>query len=173
MKFLSNIILISSCLSPNWAYPCDVRDILEPSHRLSCQYSKHHNQQPKSACPNISCSRRETPFEEVVKNDLSISSPKRLRSKKEGIPNAHGHGLCLQHPLEYGHFPNYIPVSTNHGIYTERPLSKPRNDILSPIRYDNLNWLWNVSSSGSSTFNKTKTFIETKVTAMKLQGFNR
>jgi hypothetical protein len=43
---------------------------------------------------------------------------------------------------------------------------------LSPIRYDNLNWLWNVSSYGSSTFNKTKTFIETKVTAIKLQGFN-
>jgi hypothetical protein len=29
-----------------------------------------------------------------------------------------------------------------------------------------------VNSFGSSTSNKAKTFIETKVTAMKLQGFN-
>jgi hypothetical protein len=43
---------------------------------------------------------------------------------------------------------------------------------LSPKLYDNLNYLSNVNSFGSLTFNKTKTFIETKVTAMKLQGFN-
>lgn len=172
MKFFLNIILISSCLFPNWAYPCDVRDILEPSHRLSCQYSMRHNPQPKSVRPNISCSTRETPFEEVVKNVLSISSPEHLRSKKEGIPNAYARGLCLQLPLEYEHFPNYIPVSTNHDTYAGHLLSKHRNGILSPIRYDNLYWLWNVSSFGSSTSNKTKAFIETKVAAMELQGFN-
>ena len=75
MKFFLNITLISSCLLLNWAYPCDALDILEPSHLLSCQYSKLHNQQPKNGDPNIAYSVWEIPVAEAEMNVLSVSLP--------------------------------------------------------------------------------------------------
>jgi len=65
MKFFLSITLISSCLFPNWAYPCDALDILEPSHLLSYQYSKLHNPQPKKGDPNIAYSTWGIPVEEA------------------------------------------------------------------------------------------------------------
>ena len=91
---------------------------------------------------------------------------------KEDTQRANVYGLGLQHPLKYEHFQNYISVSTNHGNDVEYRLVKRCNDILLPIQDGNSNCLSNVNSFGSLTFNKSKTFIETKVTAMKLQGFN-
>jgi len=91
---------------------------------------------------------------------------------KENIQCVYECDPCLLRPLKYVHSQNYISVLTNHDIDIEYPLLKLDNDILSPIQYDNLNCLLNVNSFGILSFNKTKTFIETKVTAMKLQGFN-
>jgi len=70
MKFFFNITLISSCLFLNWAYPCGTQDILEPSHLLSCQYSKLHNPQPKNIDFNIAYSAWETPVARVEMYDL-------------------------------------------------------------------------------------------------------
>lgn len=172
MKFLFNIILISSCLSPNWAYPCDVQGIPEPSHLLSFQYSKLHNLQPKNGDPNIVYPKMETLVVVIEMNDLSFSLPKYLYSKKVGIQCAYEYDLYLQLPSKYEHPPNYRFASTNLDNGAEDRLSERGNGTLSPIQYGNLNYLLNVNSFGALTFNKTKIFIETKVTAMKLQGFN-
>ena len=173
MKFFLNITLISSCLFPNWAYPCDAQDILEPFHLLSDLYSMHHSQQPKNDDPNTVCLTSETPAVKDEMNDLLISLPKCLRSRMVDTQRAYEYDPYLQHPLKYEHPQNYISVSTNLDSDFEYLLVKQHNDILLPKLNDNLIYLWSVNSSGSLTYYKTKTFIETKVTAMKLQGFNR
>ena len=89
MKFFLNITLISSCLLPNWAYPCDALDILEPSHLLSCQYSKLHNPQPKSGDPNIAYSAWEIPVAEAEMSVLSVFFTKML------ILNEGGYSTCI------------------------------------------------------------------------------
>jgi hypothetical protein len=108
----------------------------------------------------------------VVVNDLLISSPIHIYSMTVGILCAYEYDLYLQLLLEYEHSLNYISVLTNHDNDVGYPLVKQDNDILSPKPYGNLNYLLNVNSFSILAFSKTKTFIETKVTAMKLQGFN-
>lgn len=172
MKFFLNITLISSCLFLNWAYPCDAQDILEPSHQLFCQYSMHHSLLPKNDDPNIVCSAWEIPAAKDEMNDLSASLPKYLYSMKGDIQRACEHGPCSQLLLVSLRFQNYISESENHDNDVGGRPEEHGNDIWSPIQYGNSNCLSNVSSCGRWTFNKTKTFIETKVTAMKLKGFN-
>jgi|AntRauTorckE5430_2_1112549.scaffolds.fasta_scaffold03638_3 hypothetical protein len=172
MKFFLSIILISSYLFLNWAYLYGVQDILEPSHQLTGQYSTPHILLPKNAYPNIAYSTWEIPSVLGEKSGLSISLPKYLHSMKVGTQRACVHGPYSQLPLEFVHSQNCIFVSTNLDSDAVYRLVKQSNDILSPIRYDNSNYLLSGNSFGSLTFNKTKTFIETKVTAMKLQGFN-
>jgi len=88
------------------------------------------------------------------------------------IRHAYEYGPCSQRPSEYVHSPNRISAPANRDSDAEgRPLKRYK-DILSPRLYDNLNYLLKVSSSDIRPFNKTKIFIETKVAAMKLQGFN-
>ena len=91
---------------------------------------------------------------------------------KVDTQRAYKHDPYSQHPSEYGHFQNYISVSTNHDSDAEYLLEEHRNDTLSPILDGSSNYLSNENSFGSLSFNKAKTFIETKVTAIKLQGFN-
>ena len=86
--------------------------------------------------------------------------------------HAYGYDPYLQLPLKYEHSQSYISESIYHDNDVEYPLVKQHIDILLPKQYDNSNWLSNVNFYDNLTFNKTKTFIETKVTAMKLQGFN-
>ena len=172
MKFFLNITLISSCLLLNWAYPCDALDILEPSHLLSCQYSKLHNQQPKNGDPNIAYSVWEIPVAEAEMSVLSVSLRRRFRLMQENTQHAYGHDPYLQHLSEYEYFQNYISVSTNHDSDAGYLLEEHHNDTLSPILNGSSNCLSNEFSFGSLSFNKAKTFIETKVTAIKLQGFN-
>lgn len=172
MKFFLNITLISSYLFLNWAYPCDAQDILEPSHLLFYQYSMHHNQQPKNDDPNIVCSALEIPVAKDEMSDPSTSLPEYLHSTREDTQRAYEYGLCSQHLSKYLHFQNYISESANHDIGVGGHHEERGNDILSPIQYDNSDCLSNENFFGGLTFNKIKTFIETKVTAMKLQGFN-
>jgi len=172
MKFLLNIIQISSSPSPSWACPCGARDIPGSFHRLSFRYSMHRSRPPKSDAPNTSCQAQETPFGEAERYGLSTSSPNYLYSGTADIQHAYECGPCSQRPSEYAHSPNHISVPTDHGSDVEGRPSKHYSDILSPRLYDNLNYLLNVSSSDIRPSNKTKIFIETKVAAMKLQGFN-
>ena len=173
MKFISlHIILISSFLSLNWVYLCDVQDILEPSHQLSCLYSKHHNLLPKSASPSKLYPKKETPVEVFVMTDLSTSLLRYLYSKTADTQHAYERGLYLQHLSKSVHSQNYIFELVDLYNAFEHRLSKLNNDILLPKPNDNLNWLLNENYSDNLTRNKTKTFIETKVAAMKLQGFN-
>lgn len=172
MKFFHNIILISSCLFLNLVYPCGAQDILEPSHQLSCLCSMLHNQLPRNGVPNTVCSTWEIPFVEVGMNDLSASLPKHLYSMKADILSAYEYDPYLQLLLEYEHFLNYIFGLANHDSDVECRLEEHHSGILWPIQDGNSNCLSNGNSFGSLTYNKAKTFIETKVTAMKLQGFN-
>lgn len=105
-------------------------------------------------------------------NDLSTSLPKHLYSKKADILHAYEYDPYLQLLLEYEHFQNCIFGSTNLDSDVEYPLEEHHSGILLPILDDNSNCLSNGNSFGSLTYYQTKTFIETKVTAIKLQGFN-
>ncbi len=172
MKFLFVIILISSYLSLSWEYPYDVLNTSEPSHLLFSLYSMPHNLLTKNVDPNIVYLRKKIPPVEYVKFDPLVSSPKYLYLKMAGIQHAYVHGLCSPLLSICKRFLNYIFVSIDLCNVAEHPLLKHDNDILSTKQYDNLNCLWNVNFSDIGTSNKTKKFIETKVTAMKLQGFN-
>lgn len=81
----------------NWAYPCDALDILEPSHLLSCQYSKLNNPQPKSGDPNIAYLAWEIPVAKAEMSVLSASLPKYLYLMKVDTQRAYGHDPYLQH----------------------------------------------------------------------------
>lgn len=172
MKFFFHIILISSCLWANSGYPYGVQDIPEPSHRLSCPYSTHHNQQPKNACPSTAFSTLETHLESVGTSDLLTSLPKYLCSKMVGILYAYGYDLYSRLLSVSVHFRYRISGSANHGNATEHLREVLNNDILSPILYGNSNYLSSGNYFGRLAHNKSIMFIETKVTAMKLQGFN-
>jgi len=172
MKFLTNIIQISSCLSQNLADPYGAPNILEPSHRLFSQYSKLHNQLPINDDPNNVYLKQGILVGEDEMNVLSTFSQEHLYLRKEDIPHAYGCGLYLQLLSEYERSQNRISESKGHDIDVEGRLSKHHNGTWSPILYDSSNYLSNENFYGIQTFHKTKTFIETKVAAMKLQGFN-
>jgi hypothetical protein len=83
------------------------------------------------------------------------------------------HYPCLQHLLESIHSQNYIFEPISLDILFERPLFIRDNDTWSPI----LCGLSNDSQNGNLFADvpsyKSMKFIETKVPAMKLQGFNQ
>ena len=172
MKFFTDIILISNYLSLSWAYPCDVQDTPEPFHPLSYLYSKHHSQQTKSVYPNIACLTWGIHFVAFEMIDPLISLLKYLYSKKVETQHAYGYDPYLQLSSKYGHSQNYISGLIYHDSDVGHLLVKQHIDISLPKQYGNSNSLSNVNFYGNLTFNKTKTFIETKVTAIKLQGFN-
>ena len=170
MKFFTQV---SNCLFRNWVYRDDVQDIPEPFHRLLYRYSTLHNRRPRNDAPSTFF-----PSLEILSEVGGMSGPltsllAHLYSRMEGIQHAYQYDLCLQPLLKSVHFLSHIFVLT--GLYIcvlGRPLI---HDICTwlPIQYGNLNYLLNGCFFDTLPFNKTKTFIETKVTAMKLQGFNR
>ena len=172
MKFLRSFILLSSFLSVSLAYPCDVQDIPEPSHQLFDQYSKLHIQQPKSVDPNTSFLTLEIPFGEDGKFDLSISLLTCSHSKRVDIQHAYECDLYLPHlsKYEHSHYHKFELASLGNGV--EDLLEAHDNDTWLPTQYDNLDYLRNVNFCDILTYRKFKKFIETKVTAMELQGFN-
>ena len=170
MKFSTP--LISNCLFLNLACPYDVQDTPEPFHLLFCLYSKPHSLLPKNVAPNMSCPRLEILAEEVLRIALLTSLPLHLYSRMVDIQHAYECDPCSLPPSKSARSQHCISVSVNHDICAEYPLSKLYTGISSPILYDSLSCLLNENSSGILTFCKAKTFIETKVTAIKLQGFN-
>ena len=171
MKFF-NVIPISSFLSLNWAYPYGAPSTPEPSHLLSYQYSKPHNQLPRNDDPSISCPPQETLVEVTWTYDLSVSLQEHLYLWKVDTLYAYEHDPCLLHPLVCGHSPNHRFESANPGSGVVNLLLVRDNDIWLPKQGDNLNYLSYANSFGNFPNHKAKTFIETKVSAMKLQGFN-
>lgn len=171
MKFF-HFILISSCSFGCWVYPDGALGTPAPFHPLYCQYSKPHSLLPKSVAPNTSCSTQETPVGEVVKYDLSISLPRYLYSRRVRTQYGHVHDPCSPPPLELKHSPNYIFEPPSLDIVLEHRPSVHDNDTSSPKRYGLLSDSPNGILFVDIPFCKSMKFIETKVPAMKLQGFN-
>ncbi len=70
------------------------------------------------------------------------------------------------------HSQHCISEQADHESGTKYLLSKHANDTWSPIQHATLIDLLNVSLLCKMSFSKSKKFIETKVDAIKLQGFN-
>ena len=175
MKFFIIVlffIALSNFPSQNLAYPYDVQDIPEPFHQLYYQCSKHQSQLPRNDDPNIFSPIQEIPVGGVAKNGLLISLQGYLYSKMEGIQYACGYGLYLLRLSISEHFHYRIFESVNPYTFPERLLLKHDTCTLLPKQYGNLNYLLNENCFDIEPFSKFKTFIETKVSAMKLQGFN-
>ena len=171
MKFFK-LIPLSNFHAQSWAYLDDVPNIPEPFHQLYCLYSKHHILQPRSVAPNTSSQAQEIPAEEYEKSAPLTFLQEYLCSMTVDIQRAYEYDLCSQH-LSISERPLYHKSALKY-LCNEpsNPLAKHDNDTSLPIQYDNSNYSQNVSSSYTLTFRKFKKFIETKVTAMKLQGFN-
>jgi len=85
---------------------------------------------------------------------------------------AYGYGLYLLLLSKYTRFLSYIFELINLGISSEHRLVIYDSDILSPILYEHSSDSQYVNSFESLPFCKTNNFIETKVAAIKLRGFN-
>ena len=175
MKFFNivlNLIALSNSPSLNWVYPYDVQDTLGPSHQLCSLYSKPQSLLPKNAFPNTSSPIQEIPVEVDGKNDLLTSLQEYLDLTKVDTQRAYEYDLCLLPLSIFEHFHYHIFGSGYLGTFPEYHLSKQDTYTLLPIQYGSLSYLLNENYSGIEPFSKFKKFIETKVSAMKLQGFN-
>ena len=175
MEFFIIVLILtalSNSLSLNWVYPYDVQDIPEPFHQLYYRCSKHQSQLPRNDGPNTFYQAQEIPVGEAAKNGLLISLQGYLYSKRGDIQHAYGDDLCLLRLSISEHFHYRIFVSVYPYIFLGRLLSIHGTCILLPKQYGNLNYLPSGNCFDIEPFSKFKTFIETKVSAMKLQGFN-
>ena len=166
MKFLTNIIPLSNCPSPNWAFPCDAPNIPGPSHRLSGRCFMLRSRPPRNVGPSTSCAPPETPSGEGARNGPSTFSPERLCAAKGGTRHGCGYGPCSLRPSEYARSPNRISGRAGRDSDISNRPEEPNTCAWSPKLYDSSDYLWNGNSSGNSTSHKAKTFIETKVTAI-------
>lgn len=171
MKFFKTIPRPNS-LSQNWAYLDDAQDILEPFCQICFLYSTHHNQLPKNGDPNTASSIVGTQFEESEMFFLSISLPKYLYSMTVDIQHECVHDPCLQLLSISQHSHYYIFELSNRVSFVEHLPLKHDSDILSPILYELLTDLHYGLFVYNLPYCKSINFIETKVPAMKLQGFN-
>ncbi len=172
MKFFKVTILLSSFLFVSLAYPCDVQDNPEPFYLLCYQYSTHHNQLPKSVAPNTSSPTQGIPAVTTLRSVLSISLQECLRPVMVDTQHAYECGPYSLPLLEYGHSHYHKSVLASLDIDVANLHGEHYIDTWLPKRYDNINYLRNGNFFDTLPFRKFKTFIETKVTAMKLQGFN-
>ena len=153
-------------------YPDDAQDTPEPSHRLYALYSRHHTLWTKSAVPNIVCVTQDIPVEDDEMCGLLTSLPKDSHSLREGILRACAHDPYLQLLSKFGHSHYCKSESTNLDSVPEYLPAKPGNDTSLPKQYGNSDCLQYESYDDIQTYRKDRKFIQTKVAAMKLQGFN-
>ena len=172
MKFF-NLIPISSYPFHYWAYPGGALGTLEPSLPLCYRYSTRRNPPPRSVAPNTSYPKQGTPAGESEMSSPSTSSPEHLCLMTVGTLRECAHGLYLQLLSVSEHSLCYISAQLNLDSEPERPLSIHGNDTSSPTRCGHSFDLQNASLSCMIPFCKSMKFIETKVPAMKLQGFNQ
>jgi hypothetical protein len=157
---------ISNYFWENWAYLYDVPNILEPSHLLYYLYSKRHSQRPKNAAPNNASLKMEILVANDENCDLSISLPKHLYSRKEGIQRECEHDLCSQLLLKSSHSLNYKFELANRDNVSEHRLAIHDTDIWLSKQYVRLNDLYYENCSYILAWSKDNNFIETKVTAI-------
>ena len=169
MKFFTQI---SNSPFQYWDSLDDVQDIPEPSHLLSDLYSMLHSQLPRNGVPNISASVEEIRFEEYAKYDLLTFSQDYSHSMMVDTRRAHEHDLYSQLPLIFGHFHYCKSELSNHEFVFEYHLAERESDILLPKLNELTFYLHYGLSFDIPPYCKTMKFIETKVAAMKLQGFN-
>lgn len=150
----------------------DVQGTPEPFHRLYDRYSKHRSQLPKSVGPNISCVTQDTLVGGDGRCNSLAFSPTDSHSWKEDIQHAYEHDLYSQPLLGFEHFHCYISESASPGNALEYRRVKQHNDTWLPKQCDNLDYLQYETYDDILTYCKDKSFIQTKVAAMKLQGFN-
>ena len=172
MKFF-NSTQISSYPFQYWVYPGDVRDIPEPFRPLFDLYSMLYSRQPRNDDPNISVSDLETHFGEPVKFDLLTSSPDCSHSKTEDIQHVREHDPYLQHLLVFEHSHYCRFALSDLEFFVEYLPEEHGNDTSLPKQGEPTFYLHYSLSFDIQPYCKTMKFIETKVTAMKLQGFNR
>ena len=172
MKFF-NLILVSSYPFHYCVYPYGALGTLVPFLPLCYQYSTLRNQLPRSVAPNTSFPRQGTPAGESEMYAPSTSSLGHLCSTLEGTLHGCVHGLYLLRPSVFGHFPCYISALPNPDSEPEYLLSKHDNTTSSPTQCVRSFDLRNATLSCMIPFCKSMKFIETKVPAMKLQGFNQ
>jgi len=171
MKFFKSILLSSFPLE-NLVFPGDAPDIPVPSHQLYFPYSRHQSLLPRNDVPNIASLFLEILAVATLMSDLLASLPSRLCSMTVNIPHACVHDLYLRLPSISLHSLNHISELANPDNEPEdRPL-KYGNDISLPKLYEHLTCLLYVNPFDSLPFSKAKKFLETKVAAMKLRGFN-
>ncbi len=163
---------ISSSPFQYWVYPGDVRDIPEPFRPLFDRYSLLHSRQPRNDDPNISVSGLETHFGESVKFDLLTSSPDCSHSRMEDIQHAREHDPCSQLLLESKHSHYCRFALSDLEFFAEYLPEEHGNDTSLPKQGKQIFYLHYGSSFYIRLYCKTMKFIETKVAAMKLQGFN-
>src|SRR5574344_296669 len=170
MKFLF-VTQESSSLFQHWDFPYGVQDILVPSHQILYLYSMLHNRLPRNGDPNIVFSIEEILFAGFAMSDLSISSPTHLYSLRVYTLHECEHDPYLLRPLVSEHFHYHISelldlsyAFVDHPAKQDNGTSLPKQGELS---YD----LHCGSFFDIQPYCKSKTFIETKVDAMKLQGF--
>ena len=171
MKFFS-LTQISSSPSQYWAYPDDVQDILVPFHQLFGLYSMLHNQQPRNDAPNISVSIVGILSAASVMSDLLTSSPTYSHSERGDIQHVREHGLDSQHLLKSEHSRCCKSELSNHASFAECRLEEHDNDTLSPKQDEPTSYLHYGCLFYYRPYCKSMKFIETKVAAMELQGFN-
>lgn len=169
MKFSKSI---SNRSSQYLDYLDDAQDTLEPSHLLSVQYSKLHILLPKSVDPNTFCATQDTLAEDDERYVLSTSLPIDLHSLREDILHAYEHDPYLLHLSRFGHFHYCISGSANRDNALGYHLVKQDSDTSLPKQCDNSSCLQYERFDDILTYGKGKKFIQTKVAAMKLQGFN-
>ena len=171
MKFFV-IILLSSFDGWSLAYPDDAQDILEPSRQLYYLYSILQSQQPRSVFPSTSYQVLGIPVAKVLKTFPSASSPIGSLQVKAHTQYACEYDPYLQPLLGCEHF-HYCRFGLEYRDNEfANHLLKHDTDTLLPKLYGNSSDLLYGNSFYILPYNKTKTFIETKVSAMELQGFN-
>ena len=169
MKFvtpISNFRLVYS------AYLYDAPNTPEPLYRLYFLCSKRHNRLPKSVDPNNVSEVSETLVANDENCDLSASLPTDLYSRTVGIQYVDEHDPYSPLLSVYEHSRCCRLESEDLDNVPEYLLSVHDNDIWSPILYRHLTYLPNDCFCDCLAYRKDKKFIETKVPALKMQGFN-
>ena len=171
MKFF-HFIPLSNCPKGSSVSRCGVPNIPVPFHRLYFQYSILQTQPPRNVFPNIVSLLQEIPVAISLMFFLLASSLSRLCSKKVNILYACAHDPYLQLLLGSLHFPHYLFAPKDPCIELANPLSIHGNDTLLPKLYGHLTYLLYENSFDNLPYSKSKKFLETKVAAMELRGFN-
>ena len=171
MKFFT-FIPVSSSFHYHWGNHCDAPSIPEPSYLKYFLYSILHSLSPKNVVPNIASLISEILFAIAEMSSLLIALPGYLYSTMEDTLHGYVHDPYSPPLLRCEHSHYYIPESPNPECVPGCPLTIQDNDILSPKLCGLSNYSHYEYPSCILPYSKGNMFIETKVAAMKLQGFN-